>query len=143
MSSWKEIKADAKDRFVTEVQTPLSIQVSYPNVKFTLDESSLGASNCWIYYACMLGEDMAVSCGNYIRVRTPGIIQSQIHTPLNTANAEDDLQDVADYIRGKFQAKVTSVINYKIPNAGDPFREDQWWRMDVFCPFYADRLITP
>jgi hypothetical protein len=143
MTGWKDIIESVEARFAAQIETTYTVQVQYNNDgSFELDDENLGATNCWIRHFTMLGTDQAASLGPQARVRVVGYMHDMLFTPLYDANGESKLLTLADNIRVAFEGLTANGVTYRIPYRGNPIREDNWWRMDVFSPFYADRFVT-
>ena len=141
MANWKDTVSALQTKWDTDIATPYSVQTQYNNDgTFELDDESLGTYSCWARVFTLMGEDIQIDISPNPSFRTAGIFRIQLFTPLEYGEA--NLLTLADLIRLAFLATTVGDITYRTPSIGNPRREDNWWRVDISCPFRTDRTKT-
>lgn len=138
MSQLREIAAVIRQRFATQIATPLSLQVAYDNAPFTPP-----ASGRWCRLAVLLGAQAQVEIG-MPRFRTVGVAIAQLFDPVGQGDGAQ--LDVVDAIVDAFRSVSIAGpphIAFQPPYvSAPPIRDDAWWTVAVTIPFRADEFPT-
>jgi len=128
-----------RTRFKTEIADEYSLEVLYDNAPG--DDPSASASltmGLWIRFSVLPGDSDCQEFGGSKTSRTPGVAVAQIFAQLRQGD-RNSLQ-VADYIKSAFRHVSADGVIYGTPYVRTVGRDNKWYQINVFCPFYSDDI---
>jgi hypothetical protein len=124
-----------RTRWYTNIESGESIPTVYDNAPAD-DQSD---SSTWARVRILWGETLMPALGQQKTFRTVGRLLAQLYVPVE--NGDKAALELADSIRADFRAVTDTGVTFKSPSVSAVGREDNWWRVDVSCPFYTDELV--
>ena len=136
---YKTMTDDIQTKFEALDAVPI-VWDNAPN-PFEDDESGKGSNplGTWIRMTINLGTANQVQMGAVKTFRNVGVVTAQIFIPLTIGMAEGYQQ--ADLVADLFRSNTTSGVVYRTPSVQNLGRRDNWWQINVNCPFYKDLLL--
>ena len=117
-------------------------RIAHDNAPFTQPDDET-----WIRWSVLSGDSFAVSIGITPRHRHTGIAVAQVFAPAGKGTR--DALILADRIKTKFRSTTDSTsvsgnsVVFKTPSISQIGRSgNQWWQINVSCPYYADEFST-
>ena len=102
-------------------------------------DSGVNPLRTWIRLTVLVGEANQTQLGTVKVFRTVGVMTAQIFTILGIGNAEG--YQIADRIADLFRSVSADGVVYRTPTVQNIGRTNDWWQINVSCPFYSDLTI--
>lgn len=132
---WESKHNVINSRFKTEVADTQSVTTFYDNFPASPPDDSL-----WVNFTISQAESIQVEIGgNSGRFRQPGIAIAQLFAPVEAGTK--DIKELADVVAASFRAVTDAGVTFRSPWLNQIGRVDQWWQMNVICPFYYDEVV--
>jgi len=122
-------------KFANEIATPESLPTQYDN-----DPTDISKNGIWCRFTINTSGTAQKSIGTPGAnvFRTNGIATAQLFGPLGVGDA--DLVDLAEKIETAFRNTYSEGVHFGCPLIKKIGRTDNWWQINVHCPFYFDVL---
>lgn len=120
-----------RSRFKAEVADAQSVPTQYDGDRqFTPPEDAR-----WARWTVLPGESQMVELAgkNY---RTRGVAIAQVFVPLD--RGVQPALALADQIKTAFRSVEQGGVHFRTPSIANAGRDEQWLRVNVTCPWYAD-----
>lgn len=107
------------------------------HVRTSPDDGSL-----WVRLSVRPGESEQRELGgatNAVRQRTIGVVIAQVFAPIDVG--DKSARDLAELIRAVFSRKRDGMVQFRVPSIQTIGRRDNWWQVNVTCPFYEDEVL--
>jgi hypothetical protein len=122
-----------RSRFKTQVADKTAgLVVIYDNAPFTDSDVR------WVRFTIKTGDTTQRTIGAQKTYRTIGIAIAQIFVPVD--QGDRDALQLADTITAAFRSVTDQGVRYQTPSTKNVGRTDQWWQVNVTCPFFADEI---
>lgn len=130
----------AKSRFEQNVQLPFELEVEYDNGPLLTPPDDA----IWARVKIVDGDGEQLSLGSSKHFRTMGLMIVQLFGPLGTGDA--DLREIADQIAtgvdgngiNLFRSVKADGLTWRTPSVTNVGRSENWWQINVTCPFYYE-----
>ena len=133
--SFYDVDDQARERYVAQVETPLSVPTQYDNQEKDPPPDGSLYNGCWTRFTVVQGaQGMFEVPGNF---RLQGTIIVQIFCKIKLGNK--DALELADYIADKFKpGQVYGILNNKDIQIVKVGRDRNWWQVNVVIDFESD-----
>jgi len=145
MTFYADLYNALRGRFETQIEVALSMPVLYDNAPpFGSDASPYSVqdplTDTWVDLSVQpAGARQAETRGeNAANFRTSGNLVAVCRGPLALGDA--GMLSLVDAIVSAFRAVQTADFHLMVPSPSPGYRDGQWHRIDVVCPFTADDL---
>ena len=132
--TFNEVQTIIFSRVNTSIKVGMSIPVQYPNVVF---DKPISGTYCAI--TILTAETQAMAIGGK-RTRLSGILVIQIFSLIGIGDAT--ALSLCDDIISLFTQETVSGVRFQTPFAKEIGRSEEWYQVNVQCPFFADAVST-
>jgi len=132
--STQTIASTIRSRFKTLIATPHSLPTQYDN------ENETKQTDLWCRLSILFGDSFQASIGapSSNRYRDTGVVVAQLFLPLGKGDKQ--LYQTAGYIKTAFKSVSVSGVVFRTPSVKRVGRSENFWQVNVSCPFYADEI---
>lgn len=124
-----------RSRFKTQIADANSLPTQYDNDPTEPDKTGL-----WCRLSINPGDSFQKSIGapgaNYHR--TVGVMFAQLF--VSVGKGDKALYEMADLIKTAFRCVAASSVHFGEPSIRKIGRTENYWQLNVNCPFYADDI---
>lgn len=132
--SLESIHDAIRSRFNSQVATPQSLTVVYDNGPDGHPDDTLWAR--WtIHGGDNAQREVGGSTNTYRRI---GVAIAELYAPPN--DGDEGVLQLADVIEAAFRSVTASPVRFQTPRTRIVGQQDNWFRVNVVCPWYADEL---
>ena len=131
--SFETLANTIRGRFKTLVVASTGLLVAYDNAPFTPTDGVK-----WVRFTVLPGDSVQASIGVAKRFRTVGVAVAQIFLPID--RGDKDALALAETVKLAFRATTVSGVTFRTPSLRRVGRTDNWYQINVNCPFYADEI---
>jgi len=128
------------DEIVNAVRSKFQQEIAEVESLFTLydnqDSDDQPDNEIWCRWSVRLGQSFQAEIGVSGRTRTPSVAIAQLFAPVGAGDGEQ--MELADKISDAFKHVTTEDVRYQTPSVATIGRRENWWQVNVTCPFYAD-----
>lgn len=131
---WEALHNVVRSRFKTQIADVQSVTVQYDNAPFTEPEDAT-----WVRWTIVPAQTSLVAIGGTSRrYRTVGLAVASIFVPVESGDAL--ALRLADAVATAFRCVTDTGVVFSSPSVINRGRDENWWQVNVECPFYADDL---
>ena len=121
---------------VQEAQTP-NLPTLYDNMPE--EEFEKPASGMWARVKLLIDDEQQADFGDSnVRERTFGVVRVELHEKVGKGTK--NINTLADSVASAFKRLTADSVVYRTPRIVPAGQEDNWWVVNVTCPFYTDSL---
>ena len=135
MGLLESIGQACRTRFDTKVGTPQGLAVQYENQEgFAPPQTGM-----WAKFSTHTGQIELVGLGNPKVYRVNGFAEAALFAPIESGS--DALANLADTTSAAFRSVGQGGVTFRSPHLGPMRRDERWWVLPVYCPFFADEVL--
>ena len=128
------IASACRTRFNTKVAAPNALTVQYDNHELAPPETSV-----WSRFHVLIGPIDRVQNGSPATYRATGLAQADFLALIESGTKT--ILDLADTTSNAFRSAHQGGVTFRSPSLSEMRREERWWVLSVFCPFFADEVV--